>query len=93
MLSSIFGFIGLTGADGRLSFSKLVIIAVLALSAATGTFGLGIATLAVASSHGTKVLLALIGRYSTSVSDAITVAIDKAIRRRKPKKVEDEAVG
>jgi hypothetical protein len=89
MLSSFFGFIGLTGADGRLSFSKLVTVAVLALSAVTGTFGLGIAVAALASSFGAKTFLAFLSRHSSTASAVTTADAAKVIeaikKRRDPK--------
>jgi len=46
--------IGLTSADGRLSFTKLMALSVLAVSAATGTFDSTLGSALLAASFGIK---------------------------------------
>jgi hypothetical protein len=89
MLSNICGFLGLTGSDGRLSFSKMVTLTVLALSVITGTFGLGIAVAALAASFGAKTFLAFLSRHSSTATATTTADAAKVIEaikaRRDPK--------
>lgn len=81
-------FLGLTGPDGHLSFSKMVTLTVLALSYVTGTFGLGIAIAALSASFGVKAWLAFLQRntFTASATTATTIdaaAVVKAIRERR----------
>lgn len=82
-------FLGLTGPDGHLSFSKMVTITVLALSAVTGTFGLGIAVAALSASFGVKAWLAFLTRHQSSSNEQVTInaaEVVKAITARRDEK-------
>lgn len=86
-------FLGLTGPDGHLSFSKMVTITVLALSAVTGTFGLGIAVAALSASFGVKAWLAFLTRHSSQASSHTTVnaaEIIKALKAEPDYRKDDE---
>jgi hypothetical protein len=57
----ILSFLDLTSADGRVSFSKLVLLLVLGIAWATGTFGPAIGIAAMIASHGWKTAQLLSG--------------------------------
>ncbi len=85
--------LGLTGADGHLSFSKMVTVTVLVLSYLTGTFSLGIAIAALTASFGVKAWLAFLARNTFTASTTTTVDLAAAIRaaRAEPNaKTDDE---
>lgn len=89
----VFSWLGLTGADGNLSFSKMVTLTVLALSFATGTFGLGIAVAAIAASFGNRMFLAFLSQHRSSSSEQVTVnaaEIIKAIKAEPDYRSDDE---
>lgn len=78
-VNSGFRLIGMTGPDGTLSFTKTVVVAVLALSVITGTFGLGIAVASISASMGAKVWLAFLSRHTSTATMTTTVDAAKAI--------------
>lgn len=93
MIRRIAAFLGLTGPDGHLSFSKMVTLTVLALSFVTGTFGLGIAVAALSASFGVKAWMAFLTRHTSSVSASShtdTAAVVKALRAEPDYRVDDE---
>ena len=51
---AVLGELGMTGRDGRLSHTKSILWAVVAIKAYEGNLSLGIAALVVAASHGLK---------------------------------------
>lgn len=60
----------LTGADGRLSWSKLVTAAVLGLYGLKAPVPASVGIVAIAAAHGTKVLLAALTRSTPDDPDA-----------------------
>ena len=93
MIRRVAAFLGLTGPDGHLSFSKMVTLTVLALSAWTGTFGLGIAVAALSASFGVKAWLAFLTRHTSNAvatSHTDTAAVVKALRAEPDYRVDDE---
>lgn len=93
MCRHLVAFLGLTGPDGHLSFSKMVTITVLALSAVTGTFGLGIAVAALSASFGVKAWLAFLTRHQSSSHEQVTInaaEIVKALKAEPDYRKDDE---
>jgi hypothetical protein len=93
MIARLFAFIGLTGPDGHLSFSKMVTLTVLGMSVATGTFGLGIAIAALSASFGVKAWLAFLQRHTSTDATNTTVdvaAVVKALKAEPDYRRDDE---
>ena len=84
---------GMSGADGDLSFSKLITLMVLLAFACGRGFPSAVAITLIASAHGTRVLLALIRSRTVTAAAANRIETTLTITRdeRLPGRTDDES--